>query len=146
MKDELFIKNIDKLKVIDGIYNIMENIKELGHKIAIVTNCNSIVAKLICQKINIDKYIDFIVASDDCINGKPNSEPYIKAIEKYNINSNKCFIFEDSKTGILSAKGCNPKLLIGLESNYDKNELKNYGVNFSIKNYTQFNFDLLYNN
>jgi beta-phosphoglucomutase-like phosphatase (HAD superfamily)/GTP:adenosylcobinamide-phosphate guanylyltransferase len=146
MKDDLFIKNIDKLKVIDDVYSMMENIKGLGHKISIVTNCNSIVAKLICQNIKIDKYIDFIVASDDCINGKPHSEPYIKAIEKYNIDSNKCFIFEDSKTGILSAKGCNPKLLIGLESNYDKNELKNYGVNFSIKNYTQFNFDLLFNN
>ena len=37
------------------------------------------------------------MASDDCINGKPHSEPYIKAIEKYNIDSYKCFIFEDSK-------------------------------------------------
>ena len=139
VKDDLFIKNIQKIKIIDGVYDILNEIKLLGYKICIVTNCNKNVAHEIVKYINIDKSIDFIISSDDCINGKPNIEPYKKAIEKYNINKNMCIIFEDSKSGILSAKGINPKILIGIESIYSENEIKKYGVNFSIKNYSNLN-------
>ena len=139
IKDELFIQNIEKIKIIDGVYDILKEIKLLGYKLCIVTNCNKNVAHEIVKYINIDKSIDFIISSDDCINGKPNSEPYKKAIEKYNINNNMCIIFEDSKAGILSAKGINPKILIGIETIYSEIEIKKYDVNFSIKNYTNLN-------
>ena len=136
IKDELFIQNIEKIKIIDGVYDILKEIKLLGYKVCIVTNCNKNVAHEIVKYINIDKSIDFIISSDDCINGKPNSEPYKKAIEKYNISNNMCIIFEDSKAGILSAKGINPKILIGIETIYSEIEIKKYDVNFSIKNYS----------
>ena len=70
------------------------------------------------KRIN-NKFVDFIIASNDCINGKPNPEPYIKAIQKYNIPNDRCIVFEDSKTGILSGKNVNPKLLIGVETIYN---------------------------
>ena len=145
LKDELFIKNIHNLTIIDGIYDIIKQIKLFGNKLCIVTNCNKIVANEIVKYINIDKSIDFIISSNDCVNGKPNIEPYKKAIEKYNIKNNKCFIFEDSKSGILSGKGVHPKALIGIETIYNKNELINYGVNISIKNFYNLNIDNLIN-
>jgi len=140
-KDNLFIQNIDKIKIIDGVYNILNNIKLLGYKICIVTNCNKSVAIEIVKHINIGRFIDFIVSSDDCVNGKPNPEPYTKAIEKYNIKNNKCFIFEDSKSGLLSGKCVNSKLLIGIETMYTNKELLDYGANLSIKNYLNFNVE-----
>ena len=147
LKDKLFIENINKIKIIDGIYDFINQIKLSGHKICIVTNCNKNVAIEILKYIKIYKLLDFIISSDECKNGKPDPEPYIKSIQKYNITSDKCIIFEDSKSGILSAKRLNPKLLIGIETIYDKKEIINYGVNLSIKNYLNFNiFDLLNSN
>jgi HAD superfamily hydrolase (TIGR01509 family) len=145
LKDKLFIQNIDKLIIMPGIYEIIKQIKLKGHKICIVTNCNKYVANEIAKHINIFHLIDFIIASDDCIHGKPNKEPYKKAIEKYKINNNKCFIFEDSKSGILSGKGVNPNLLIGIETIYTTDELLRYGVSVSIKNYLNFTIDILIN-
>ena len=145
LKDSLFIQNINRIAVIDGIYNIINQIKSYGHKICIVTNCNNIVANEIIKYINIDKSIDFIISSNDCVNGKPHIEPYKKAIDRYNINNNKCFIFEDSKTGIRSGKGINPKLLVGIETIYDNSELMRYGANLSINNYCNLNIDELIN-
>jgi len=146
LKDDLFIKNICKIKIIDGIYDIINQIKVLGHKICIVTNCNKNVANEIIKYIKIDHLIDFIISSDDCIHGKPNIEPYEKAIKKYNIDNKKCFIFEDSKSGLLSGKCVNPKLLIGIETIYDNNELKKYCVDLSIKNYCNIDINnLIYN-
>ena len=144
LKDELFIKNINDVKIIDGVYDILKKIKMQGHKICIVTNCNKAVADSIIKTTNIDKYIDFIITSNDCCFGKPNSEPYQKAIEQYNIKNNKCLIFEDSKTGLISGKGVNPKLLIGIETNYDKTTLVNNGANTTIKNYINFDISNLF--
>jgi hypothetical protein len=141
LKDELFMKNIHKIKIIDGVYELIDKIKSLAFKLCIVTNCNRTVANAIVNYIKIDKKIDFIISSDDCVNGKPNPEPYSKAIENYNINNEKCFIFEDSKSGLLSGRGVNPKLLIGIETIYNDIELINYGVNYSIKDFCDFNIE-----
>jgi beta-phosphoglucomutase-like phosphatase (HAD superfamily)/dTDP-glucose pyrophosphorylase len=145
LKDKLFIEKLNNIKIIDGIYHIFNAIKSFGHKMCVVTNCNKSVANKIIEYINIDKFIDFVISSEDCINGKPNAEPYKKAIEKYAIDNNKCFIFEDSKTGLLSAKGVEPKLIIGIETIYNNNEMINFGVDLSIKNYLNLNIkDLIF--
>jgi beta-phosphoglucomutase len=143
-KDELFIKNINKIKVIDGLYVFLKNILLYGHKCCIVTNCNKIVAQTIIDYIKINEYISFIISNDDCIYSKPNPEPYVNAINKFNTTNGNCIIIEDSKSGLLSAKSVNPKLLIGIETIYTKEELFNYGVNKTIENYINFNFDFNY--
>jgi beta-phosphoglucomutase-like phosphatase (HAD superfamily)/dTDP-glucose pyrophosphorylase len=146
LKDDLFIKKITKIKIIDGVYDIISKIKLFGYKICIVTNCNKNVANEIIKYVKIDSLIDFVISSNDCTNGKPNGEPYNNAIKKYNIKNNKCFIFEDSKTGLLSGKCATPNLLIGIETIYSKNELIEYGADLSIKNYCNLNINKLINN
>lgn len=143
LKDELFIENIDKLKIIEGVYDLLKIIKLNGYKICVVTNCNRIVAEEIVKFININGFIDFIISANDSKNGKPNPEPYLNAINKYNIGNNKCFIFEDSKTGILSGKSANPKILIGIETIYNSIDLKKYGVDLCIKDYKHFDIEEL---
>jgi len=139
LKDELFIQNLHKIKIKNGVHAFLNEIKMSGYKACIVTNCNKEVANKIVKHIHIDKYIDFIVSSSDCLIGKPHPEPYIKAIEKYNTSNHKCIIFEDSKSGILSGKGVHPKLLVGIETIYNSVELLNIGVNLSMKDYLHMN-------
>lgn len=140
-KDKKFIENIEKIKVVKGIYELFEDIKSKGYKCSIVTNCNKCVANKIVEHISIDKYIDFIISNNDVKNAKPNSEPYISAITRYNAKNNDCIIFEDSKSGLLSAKSVNPKILIGIETIYNNKELINYGANITLKDFTEFNLD-----
>lgn len=145
LKDDFFIENINKIIVIDGLYDILSYINSMGHKISIVTNCNKRVAISIIKHINIENFIDLIISADDCELGKPSSEPYQKAIDYYGIYNKKVIIFEDSKTGILSGKGVDPKLLIGIETNYTNEELLKYGVDFTLKNYLNLDINSLFN-
>jgi len=145
LKNALFIQNINKLDVISGVHELLMKLKKRGHKVCIVTNCNKDVASEICNHVCFTKLIDFCITSSDCINGKPHSEPYLKSIAKYNVESSKCFIFEDSKTGILSAKGVNPNILIGIETSYNSDELIRCGVDYTIKNFDNFDIDALIN-
>jgi HAD superfamily hydrolase (TIGR01509 family) len=134
-KDQLFLQYIDEVTIVEGSLEFIQYLKMSGHKICIVTNCNRSVAERIIYRVGIEKYIDFVIASEDCIYGKPNGEPYFNAMKKYNISNNKCIIFEDSTTGIISAKSVNARLLIGLETTYSADELQKYGCDFSISNY-----------
>ena len=146
LKDDLFIKNIDKLLVINGVFDIIDEIKRGGHKICIVTNCNRRVADKIVNHINIADKVDFVITNSDCLHGKPNIEPYIRAVEKYNIQNDKCIIFEDSKSGIMSGKGITPKLLIGIKTIYTHEELISYGVDITIDDYIGLKIDRLVHN
>jgi len=134
-KDEGFIECIHKIQIIDGIENMIKTLKQMGHKCCIVTNCNRIVANEIVKQIGLIKYIDFIICGSECVNGKPAPDPYLAAMKRYNIKNDKCFIFEDSKSGILSGRITNPKCLIGIQTIYTHSELMNYGVDTTIQNY-----------
>jgi beta-phosphoglucomutase-like phosphatase (HAD superfamily)/choline kinase len=146
IKDELFIKFIEKITIIPGVSEIFDLIKKKGHCISVVTNCNYITAKEILTYLNLGKYIDYLITSNDCVNGKPDTEPYLKVIQKYKVPSNKCIIFEDSKSGLQSAKGVNPKQLVGVETIFSKKELLKFCVDHSLKNYIDFDIDKLLSN
>ena len=145
IKDKLFLENIDKIKIIDGCVDFIKNIKQNGHKIAIVTNCNRSVAERILQVTNVDVLIDTLIIGGECTRSKPYPDPYLSAIKFFNSINKQSIVFEDSKTGIQSGKNTFPKCLVGIETLYNNTELINNGVNFSIRNYVNFEINMLLN-
>lgn len=139
MKDELFIKNIDDLIVIDGVVDFFKKIYETDINACIVTNCNYNVASQLVDKIGISQYVDFIISCDMVKLGKPDAEPYLFAMKRYHVSPNQCIVFEDSKAGIMSALNAGVKQIIGLTTNYDKDTLKKTGVSKTINNYIDLN-------
>jgi beta-phosphoglucomutase-like phosphatase (HAD superfamily)/dTDP-glucose pyrophosphorylase len=134
-KDALFLNHVDKIRVVDGVLDFLKTIWEDGHKISIVTNCNRGVAEAIVRNIGVDTHIEFILSADDCAQRKPLPDPYVTAMKKLDIPNSRSFIFEDSKTGILSGKSACPKCLIGLETMYSHDELLSSGVDMAVPNY-----------
>ena len=143
IKDELFAENIEKIKIIDGAIDFLKKIKCYNNKIVIVTNCNRKTAELIILKMNISEYIDDIIIGEECDRPKPYPDPYIKGCKLFNIKPEKAFVFEDSKTGILSGRNINPKCIVGVTTLYNEKILKNLGVNIAIDNYNNLDYDEL---
>lgn len=141
-KDDLFIQNIRRLKVVPEAPEFLQQVRKRGHKACVVTNCNRRCATAIVDRIGIGRYLDFIVTSEECTYGKPHEEPYQTAIGRYKISPSKCFIFEDSKSGLLSGKRVNPKLLVGIETNYSSQELRNYGADMSVRDFSEIDIEL----
>ena len=116
-KDELFIKKIinDNSKIMfDDVSYFFE--KNKNNKIAIVTSCNKSAAEFIIEQCGLKKYIDLIIASEDCEMHKPNPEPYLTAIKYFDCKLENVFIFEDSYSGYCSAKRTNIKNICLLEN------------------------------
>ena len=124
-KDSLFIEYLQKEQqiLIKGALNFFREHKH--NKIAIVTSCNKKAAEYILQYTGLIKYVDLIIASEDCTHHKPDSEPYLKAIEYFNSNKENIFIFEDSYSGYCSAKRTHVKNICLIENSNSCSEITN---------------------
>ena len=136
-KNEEFNKNIDKIKVIDGVYEFLEKIKYGGHKLALVTNSNKETCDNLLKIKKLKQYFDYIVYGNTCKKAKPYPDPYINAIKYFTdeCENKKAIIFEDSKTGFQSAKQTEPLCIVGIETLFSKDEMINKYCDFTLNNY-----------
>ena len=134
-KDKLFIENIANTVIIDGAVDFIKQVNRSGHPCSIVTNCNRQVAQNIVDFCGLTKLIDFIIVGNECHRTKPYPDPYLEAIKRYNISINKVVIFEDSKSGLLSARQTNAECIVGITTIYSEKELLSYGAKLVITDY-----------
>jgi beta-phosphoglucomutase len=143
LKDDSLIEMLQQVQLVPGIIEFLQMIRDQQHRTCVVTNSNHRVAQKILEHFGLDTLIDFIISADSCTRTKPDPEPYRIAMEKLGISATNTIVFEDSKTGIMSAKGMNPKLIVGLETTYPSTILKLFGANITIPNFTNLSLSEL---
>jgi len=143
LKDNLFIdylKDYNEDIMINGVKKFIE--KNKNRRMCIVTSCNKKAAEYILKKTNLDDYMQFLIASEDCNKHKPNKEPYEKAINILKCSGN-CTIFEDSNSGYKSAMSVgNTNICLILNNN--TSEFIKKSNEYKINSYD--NFDMNYFN
>ena len=135
LKDDLFIQNIDDIIIINGVFDFLKSLKKCGYCCSIVTNCNRKVAEYIIKHCGLDIYIDYLTIGNECKRSKPYPDPYEETIKKYNTNNKQIVIFEDSKSGLLSARQTDALSVVGITTTYSSSELISYGATFIINDY-----------
>lgn len=72
--------------------------------IALATGSTKTILKAVLEKTNIEKYFDVILSSDEVKNGKPEPDIFLKAMEKLQVENDKCIIFEDAQNGVIAGR------------------------------------------
>ena len=117
--DRHYIKKLRKKR--NSIYSSYLNNKDIykkdisrilhqlnnDYKMGIVTSSRKEHFDIIHSRINILKYFDFVISSEDYTNSKPNPEPYLIGIDKMGYKANECVAIEGSERGVSSAKKAN---------------------------------------
>lgn len=142
-KDTLFLKHISSIETIPGSLEFIEKVYTQGHPCCVVTNCNRRVAMEILRVTGIGRYIETLVAADDCVRNKPHPDPYQKAIDLLGVENHRCIIFEDSRSGIISGRSVNPKLLVGVTGRYNHKQLLELNVDMTIDTFKDLELDIL---
>lgn len=138
-KDELFIEKLNNYEeeiLLDGVLDFFEKNKE--RQIAIVTSCNKSAAKFILKKTKLDKFVNILIASEDCYNHKPHPDPYLNAIKQLNVKKEDCIIFEDSYSGYTSAKNTKVYKICLIINDESCEDVKN-AHEFKIRDYKKLN-------
>lgn len=77
--------------------------KKNNKQLALVTGSNRRAVNYMLNE-DIQELFDCIVTADDVTNGKPNPEPYLKGIEKLELDQSNVIVVENAPMGIKSAK------------------------------------------
>jgi hypothetical protein len=129
--------------VMDGALEFVQSLWVQGHKIYIVTNSNRLSAEAVLEFTGLNKWVDGLIIGNECARSKPYADPYLEAMKRLSFPNDRCIIFEDSKTGLLSARSAFPMAVIGITSSMSADELLNCGATFTIDNFTNCELSLL---
>lgn len=81
----------------------LAKLKENNYKLAVASNSIRNTVKVMMEKSNLLKYLEFYLSNQDVEFGKPNPEIYNLAIAKLGLEPNECLIVEDNENGIKAA-------------------------------------------
>ena len=140
-KDELFLSKLQEYEntvLIEGAQSFFE--KNKTHKVAIVTSSNRKACNYILQITGLNKYVDLVIAAEDCGKHKPDPEPYLTAIKHFNALKENTFIFEDSYSGYCSAKRSSIDNICLILNGQSCSDIQN-ADDFKISNYTTLELD-----
>ncbi len=101
-KKTLYSKYLDKVKLNEHLFNIINLIKK-EYKIALVTTASRKNTLDILEYTNKINLFDIILTADEITNPKPDPEGFLLAMNKINALPEETIIFEDSDVGIEAA-------------------------------------------
>ena len=145
LKDRLFRNYLDEIEVIDGAVEYIKKQKEEGNSVCIVTNCNRDTCEAILTHIGIRSFINYIIIGNECSRPKPYPDPYLAAMRLLKTTPNQCTIFEDSKSGLLSAQASAPRMIVGVNNGTNERILRELNIKMQITSYNNMNIDSIAN-
>ncbi|AAT43693.1 HAD family hydrolase [Picrophilus oshimae] len=102
-REEYYFKmHLDELRFFPDVDDTFKELRKLGVKIAVVTSSR----KDFVMRLNIKA--DAIVTIDDVKNGKPDTEPYIKAMSMMNVKPDETVVVGDIDNDLIPSRelGC----------------------------------------
>lgn len=97
------IKNMNATDLLPGAKSTLENLREMGIKVALASASKN--APAIVGNLGIAHLFDYIVDAGKIKKGKPDPEIYLTAAENLQIPSHECIGVEDAIVGVESIKG-----------------------------------------
>jgi HAD superfamily hydrolase (TIGR01509 family) len=103
-KQQLTLQMLSSIEPSEDIYNCIQNLSNLGYKIACCSNSVRKTVFTVLSRLNIIQFFDLILSNEDVVNSKPHPEMYWKAISYMNLLPDETLIVEDSPFGLLAAE------------------------------------------
>jgi beta-phosphoglucomutase len=107
----------------DGVCGTLRMLRNNGMRTALVTGSRSSSADKVLRAAGVRELFDVIVTGDDTKKGKPDPDPYLKAIEKIGINRLDCVVVENAPLGIRSAKAAGVDYVIAVTTTLEPSHL-----------------------
>lgn len=102
----MLVKLSTKAILMPGAYEAVERVRQVM-PVALVSASPRILMDAALTTLP-EKFFQFSISADDVTRTKPFPDPYLEAAKRMGVSAQSCVVFEDSLTGIASAKsaGC----------------------------------------
>ena len=102
LKRKIF-KDIFTVKLMKGSKELLLELQRLNYRLALVTGTRLEVVNKVLQ-MGLEGVFEIIITGEMVSNGKPDPEPYLKAVNELNVDKENCLVVENAPAGITSAK------------------------------------------
>jgi HAD superfamily hydrolase (TIGR01509 family) len=126
-KEASFRERAHELEPLPGLLDFMEEAKNRGLSLALVTNAPEENVEAILLALRLGEYFDEVVLSEEVGPVKPDPAPYRAALDKLGGAPEEALAFEDSTSGIASAVGAGIPT-VGIASTQDPEKLLRAGA------------------
>ncbi len=117
----------NKTKPYDGVLKVLEKIKNMGIKTAVVSNKFDSAAKELCKRY-FGNLIDIVVGQSDSIPQKPSPESILKVIKYFGYDAENCIYVGDSEVDIQTAKNASIPCISVIWGYREKDTLEKAGA------------------
>ena len=122
-KTAIFVDLIESgtLPLRPGVSRFMTEAMDAGLRLGICTTANVRAAQAVACGILQDFEFEFVLAGDMVSKKKPDPEIYNLALERTGLDTEVCVVIEDSRNGVLAAKGAG-LIVVATTNGYTENE------------------------
>lgn len=124
------------VKSISGLILFLENIFEKNIPMGLATMGDQHNIDFTFKALNLTNFFHSTTGGHEVKKGKPHPEIFLAAAEKIGVNPSDCLAFEDTLSGILSAKAAGMDV-IGVTTMFDEKTLMKMGCKRTINNYKE---------
>ena len=126
--NDIFWKNyLSNINLYEGVLEFFEFIKSKNVKIVIVTDLTVAIQIRKLIFLNLDKYIDFLVTSEESGVDKPNSKIFEIALSKLGVNKEETIMFGDSlEKDVKGAESFGIKAILTNKNTFEDEKIREY--------------------
>lgn len=134
-KEALFRELAEEgVEPVHGLFELLDWADEVGLPAVAVTNAPRPNADLLLDSIKVRHRFKAVVIGDELAHGKPHPLPYLEGLRILGAAAENAVAFEDSRTGIQSAKGAGIAT-VGIATGLEPNQLLEAGATLAARNY-----------
>jgi HAD superfamily hydrolase (TIGR01509 family) len=118
-----------------GVMALLDRAHGEGIRVAVVTNAQRENAEAMLGAIGARGHFDILVSGEECARGKPHPDPYLEAMALLEVPPARAIAFEDSPSGIRSARASGA-YTVGIRSSLDDAGLRAAGADITLQDFT----------
>lgn len=135
VKDLLFRNEMQGIKMIPGVLELLEDLKRAGVPVALATCGGGLRVHHLLLRLRIREYFAAVVTGDEVTFGKPDPEIFHKAAWQMHVHPAESLVFEDSISGIQGAKAAGMKC-VGIADRHLAPALVQAGADYVLPNFS----------
>jgi beta-phosphoglucomutase len=125
-----------RVKLFDGSLDLLESLHGKV-KLGLASMNNRDVIDHMLKAMNIQRYFDAVLTTEDISNPKPDPEIFLKCALKLRSSPDKCVVVEDSIFGVKAAKAARMGCVAVLTGVYSREELKKENPDLILNSLTE---------
>ncbi|WP_340818579.1 HAD family phosphatase [Methanolobus sp. WCC4] len=114
-----FMEN-NRAEIFDGMYECLKSLKP-AFKLAVASGADRTIVTSLMDRFY-PGIFDAIISGEDVQNGKPNPEPYDRAVERLGLEKSECLVVENAPLGVKAAKNAG-LFCVGIPTYLDPSQL-----------------------